>query len=283
MIPRERTPEQHEAGVLRKWARHDNRMYWVERYGVACLYSPLYVEAETAALRSEIARKLEIDPPAPDLGAISQDEGGWNEILERSMLCGKCGSDDLREFEHRNWFGCEACLKPTPTVIGCLSCTHIRCPDCALKVRAASQLMTLDAIAKDIGRSRERTRQIIEGALRKLRHPARSELLKPFVDWRVGSPSPDPIVTEAPQSSPFTVEAPRSPTIAEKWLSAASGSEGACGNCGKAAEVLRSCNNCGGQICQSCAGPRLSVPICWRYSICLDRQYQNQQSGNGPR
>jgi len=275
MIPRApRTPEQHEAGVLRKWARHDERMKWVERYGASYLYPLGYDELEIQTLRGEISKKLNLELPAADIGPVTQDEGAWNELLDRTAVCGSCGSDDLMEFEHLHWFACEACNKPTPVVMGCLNCTHIRCPECVpSRQRGAGSLMPMKIIAASFEVTRARIHEVLQGALRKLRHPSRAHLLKPFVDWRVPKHGP-------PHRASWT-------ELALVEADSVEEATGTCVNCGRTPEALRPCVNCGGRICSNCSYD-FGAPKCgratWYHSSSLscDRR-QAERGPDGPR
>jgi hypothetical protein len=273
MFRRERTPEEHEAGVLRKWARHDERMSWLERYGVEYMYAPGYEERETRAIRSAISRKLSIPLPAPEVGPITQDEGAWCEILNQS-LCAKCGSADVMEFEAKHGFGCEACNKLTLVVLGCLNCTHIRCPECVVVRHMPNLLLPLHIIAADLELSIEGARQVIETALRKLRHPSRSNLLKHFVDWIPRY--------EAAGIAAFPKAPGRSRTSwTELALAEADSTEeatGACANCGHNPEALRACTLCGAKICSSCCGPyHFGAPRCGRASWHVNSHHCRQR------
>jgi hypothetical protein len=281
MIRRERTPAEHEAGVLRKWARHDDRMHWIERYGPSYIYPLGYDEIEISALRLEISKKLGLELPAPDIGLVSQDEGVWHEILDRTAVCGSCGGDDLMEFEHLHWFECEACHKPTPVVLGCLSCAHIRCPDCVpSRRRGAASLTPLSVIAESFEVTTARISAVLQGALRKLRHPSNARLLWPFVDWQVSDcrPSAPPRVSWTELALADAAQAGDAPESVS----------GTCGNCARGPEALRTCATCGGRICMNCSSWGSGAPTCassW-FSVdsCRARQAQRDlRDSHGPR
>lgn len=172
------TEAQRERITLRRWNRHDSRVNWYERYGILALYGAAYDDIEQAELRVAIARSLEIDVPPELTEALSVDDSLWYDAQTSDLRCGACRSENLSDFEHENWFECERCHKATPTVIGCLDCTHIRCEECA--ELANSQQMTMLEIAENFEVSRARIWAILQKALRKLRHPSRSKSLRPF-------------------------------------------------------------------------------------------------------
>lgn len=284
MLRRPRTPAEHEAGVLRKWARHDNRMEGVERFGIDYIYPTGYDEREIETLRSEISRKTGFALPEPEIGPISQDEGGWHEILGRVALCGACGGDDLMEFEHENGFGCEGCHALTYVVFGCLNCTHIRCPECVpLRRSGAGSLTPLSVIAESFEVSRSRAGQVLDRAMRKLRHPSRAKLLAPFLEETAIDRRP------APRHPPSTVRPSWTAlALAEDAQRVDPATLSTCNNCRRFPEVLRVCTLCGGQICAKCSGDT-AVPTCSRtvwvaLDSCRARQAQRDlRDSHGPR
>ena len=158
---------------------------WVDMWArTGNLYAADWVEREASALRTE----LELDEPTtedapPSIDVAMAEEPGVDPGHGRFIV----------PIESEAGWSCCRCAKPFGEGYGCVSCALVFCEDCAeLHQEGVTGGLSLEEISLIYRLSRERIRQMIAKAVRKLRHPSRSRFLKEF--WSESEPvgAPDP-------------------------------------------------------------------------------------------
>jgi hypothetical protein len=123
-----------------------------------------------------VAQELGYEPCVDEVPAQTMGTDHEDSESPSHPLCSECLSASLMRFEHtrpgcHGGWRCDACGKPSLSVIGCLSCVFVVCDACGELLPKQGKPVPGRDIADALGLSVTRVHQIERQALRRLAHP----------------------------------------------------------------------------------------------------------------